>query len=108
MTATTTRLLKEARPLFWPWCAVVLSGAVPLLHPPDPIRWISQVGFFVGIPLLATIPLGNEFQHRTISLLLSQPIGRVEIWREKLSITLLMVFSAALVFSCQQPVTQRQ
>ena len=33
MNAKTTRILKEARPLFWPWCAVVLAGALPLRLP---------------------------------------------------------------------------
>ena len=56
------------------------------------------MGFLLGIPLLATLPFGNEFQNRTFSLLLSQPISRMEIWREKLSVTAIVVFTAALVF----------
>ena len=98
MSAKTTRMLKEARPLFWPWCAVILAGVLPLAHQPQLIGWISPIGFFLGIPLLAAIPFGDEFQHRTLSLLLSQPIGRMEIWGEKLSVTVLAVVSAALVF----------
>jgi hypothetical protein len=99
MTAKTTRILKEARPLFWPWCAVILAGVLPLAHPPEPIGSISRIGFFLGIPLLATLSLGNEFQHRTLPLLLSQPIGRMEIWGEKLCVTVLAVLSAVLVFA---------
>jgi hypothetical protein len=99
MNAKATRILKEARPLFWPWCAVILTGALPLAHPPQPIGLISAIGFFLGIPLLATLSLGNEFQHRTLSLLLAQPVGRMEIWGEKLSVTVVAVLSAVLVFS---------
>jgi ABC-type transport system involved in multi-copper enzyme maturation permease subunit len=99
MTAKTTRLLKEARPLFWPWCAVIVAGVLLLAHPPQSIGWISPIGFFLGIPLLATLSLGNEFQHRTLSLLLSQPVGRMVIWGEKLSVTIVAVLSAVLVFS---------
>jgi len=91
------RMYKEARPLFWPWCAVVCAGALPLLHPPYPFGAISGLAFLLGIPLLATLPFGNEFQNRTFSLLLSQPISRMEIWREKLSITAIVAFTAALV-----------
>jgi hypothetical protein len=91
------RIYKEARPLFWPWCAVVCAGAVPLLHPPYPLAEITRLGCLLGIPLLATLPFGNEFQYRTLSLLLSQPISRMEIWREKLSITAIVVFTATLV-----------
>jgi hypothetical protein len=99
MNAKTPRILKEAHPLFWPWCAVILAGVLPLAHSPQSIGWISPIGFFLGIPLLATLPLGDEFQHRTFSLLLSQPVGRMVIWGEKLSVTVVAVLSAVLVFS---------
>ncbi len=99
MNAKTTRILKEARPLFWPWCAVAAAGLLPLAHPPQSIGWISPIGLFLGIPLLATLSLGDEFQHRTLSLLLSQPVGRMVIWGEKLSVTVVAVLSAGLVFS---------
>ncbi|MGO8735277.1 MAG: hypothetical protein ACLQVM_21070 [Terriglobia bacterium] len=93
-----TRILKEARPLFWPWCAVALSGVVPLVYPLAWTPLIYLIGFFI-IPVLATLSLGNEFQHRTLSLLLSQPVGRMEIWGEKLSVTIVATVSAVLVFS---------
>jgi hypothetical protein len=92
------RIYKEARPLFWPWCAVVCAGALPLLHPPYPLGEISRLAFLLVIPLLATLPFGSEFQNRTFSLLLSQPISRMEIWREKLSIAAIGVFTAAPLF----------
>jgi ABC-type transport system involved in multi-copper enzyme maturation permease subunit len=112
MTAKTTRILKEARSLFWPWCAVIIAGALPLLEQsqsvlmegaplwgvPHLIEPVSFLGFILGIPLLATLSLGNEFQHRTLLLLLSQPVDRTEIWGEKMSVTIVAVVSAALVF----------
>src|SRR5260370_16266267 len=112
MSAKTTRNLKEARALFWPWCAVIIAGALPLLErskfalTDDVSLWrihhfiepISFLGFALGIPLLATLSLGNEFQHRTLQLLLSQPISRMEIWAEKMSVTSVAVVSAPLVF----------
>jgi hypothetical protein len=112
MNSRTTRILKEARSLFWPWCAVAIAGALPLLERSHPalrgggplsgvhnlIMAISFLGFIVGIPLLAALSFGNEFQHRTLSLVLSQPVGRMEIWSEKLSVMIVAVLSAALVF----------
>jgi hypothetical protein len=98
MTAQSTRILKEARPLLWPWCAVALAGALPLVHPFDWTPLIYAIGFF-AVPLLATLPLGDEFQHRTLSLMLSQPIGRMAIWGEKLSVTVVAIVSSVLVFS---------
>jgi len=97
MNAKTTRILKEARPLLWPWCAVAIAGVLPLFQPLHSIADISSIGFFLGIPLLATLSLGNEFQHRTLSLLLTEPVDRMEIWGEKLSVTVVAVLSAALV-----------
>jgi hypothetical protein len=99
MTAKTTRILKEARLLFWPWCALIAAGMLPLARPMGSIYLIGPLAFVLGIPLLAALPLGNEFQHRTLSLLLSQPIDRMEMWREKLSVTAIAVLSAVLVCS---------
>jgi hypothetical protein len=97
------RMYKEARPLFWPWCVVVGAGALPLLHPPYPLGQISLLGVVLGVVVLATLPFGNEFQNRTFSLLLSQPTSRLQIWREKLSISAMVVFTAVLVcFSCSK------
>ncbi len=100
-----TRIIKEARSLFWPWCAVMVAGALPLVLPQSHpillginIREISSIAVGFGILLLATLSLGNEFQHRTLSLLLSQPVSRLEIWGEKMSVTLVAVLSAAMVF----------
>ncbi len=104
MNAKTTRILKEARALFWPWCAVMIAGALPLfLRQPryivlgSNVTEISLIFCLIGIALLANLSLGNEFQHRTLSLLLSQPVSRMEIWGEKMSVTIVAVLSAALV-----------
>ena len=112
MNAKTTRILKEARSVFWPWCAVTIAGALGLVDQSHSVLMgdgpvgvvhhliepLSFLAFFLGIPLLATLALGNEFQHRTIPLLLSQPIDRMEIWGEKMSVSMVATLSAALVF----------
>jgi hypothetical protein len=102
----TRVIMKEARPLFWPWCAVMLTGLVSLIRPLHSINWIGPFGIVLGIPLLATLPLGNEFQNRTLSLLMSQPIGRTKIWAEKLFVSFLAVASAALVYSFSPHMTE--
>jgi ABC-type transport system involved in multi-copper enzyme maturation permease subunit len=112
MTAKTTRILKEARFLFWPWCALIAAGALRLVEQSSSalreggpfagvhyfVEPVGFLGFFIGIPLLATLSLGSEFQHRTLPLLLSQPVERMGIWGEKLSVTIAAALSAALVF----------
>ena len=77
---------------------MALAGALPLVHPFDWTPLIYVIGFF-AVPLLATLPLGDEFQHRTLSLMLSQPLGRMAIWGEKLSVTVVAIVSSILVFS---------
>lgn len=95
----TRALVKEGRPLFWPWCAVMMTGLVSFIRPLHSVDWIGLLGVVLGIPLLATLPLGNEFQNRTLSLLLSQPVGRGKIWLEKTSMALVAAGSVALLFS---------
>ena len=97
MNVRTMRFLKEARPMLWAWCAIALLAGPRLMHPYDWALAIWAIGYFFGIPLLAALPFGNEFQHRTLSLLLSQPVGRIRIWSEKLSISVVAAVSAALV-----------
>jgi len=106
MNASATRLRKEARALFWPWCAVVAAGVLEPLWPPSDfnlpgvaiVKAAGPLGFFLGVPLLAVLAFGNEFQHRTLGLLLSQPVGRTQILREKLIVASLAVLSSMLVF----------
>src|SRR5579862_815646 len=96
MNAKTTRLLKEARPLFWPWFALIIAGALPLVHAPQSVDLIVA-GMLLGFSLLAALPFGNEFQNRTLALLLAQPVDRMEIWSEKLGVMAVATLSAALV-----------
>lgn len=101
MTASNTRLMKEARAMFWPWCAVVMVALVSPLATQLNSFVLGEadiIGFYLGIPLLAVIAFGNEFQHRTASLLLAQPVDRAQIWREKLTVTLAAAVSASLVY----------
>jgi len=97
MNARMVRLQKEARALFWPWSAVVIAGASPLVVPHAYAESLSFLSFFFGIPLLATLSLGNEFYHRTFSLWLTQPVSRMQLWGEKMTVMLAAVLSAGLV-----------
>src|SRR5260370_4334681 len=98
MSARTTRMMKEARALFRPWCAVVILCALPLFHLSQSLSETSVAFCYIGIPMLATLSLGYEFQHRTLSLLLTQPVSRMKIWGEKMSVAFVAVVSATLIF----------
>jgi hypothetical protein len=78
--ARTLRLKEEVRALFWPWCAVMIAGALAVLLPhSSTAAKMNVLAFFFGIPLLATLSLGNEFYHRTFSLWLTQPASRMQL-----------------------------
>src|SRR5229473_2142620 len=97
MNAGIIRMKKEARALFWPWCAVVIAGALPVILLNGYTKKLCMVSFFIGVPILAALAIGNEFQQRTLSLWLTQPLSRRQLWGEKMSVALAMALSAALV-----------
>src|SRR5262245_2119474 len=103
MTARTLRLRKEARPLLWPWIVVSMLGATRLLIGeqligPISLTAITLLGAVIGIPLLATLPFSTEFQHHTLSVLLSQPEDRANIWKEKAAVAIAFALSAAAFY----------
>jgi hypothetical protein len=59
---------------------------------------LAGFGFCIGVPLLATLSFGNEFQFGTFSSLLSQPIERSRIWREKSVVIVGVVLSTAIAY----------
>ena len=98
MSSRSVRIRKEVRALVRPWCAVVSAGALPLILPhSSTAAKLNVLSFFFGIPLLATLSLGNEFYHRTFSLWLSQPVSRMQLWGEKIGVMFAAVLSAGVV-----------
>jgi hypothetical protein len=110
MTALSARTRKEARAVLYPWAGVILLCALPLLSPiygyrttfvipgPDAFTtFLFQLGIFMGIPLLASLSFGNEFRYKTLDLLVSQPVNRLKIWREKWIVTAVAILATVLV-----------
>ena len=78
----SARLIKETRDLL-----PVFAGTLPLIVVTQllwPPAGFSYLALGVACLAMAGSSFGNEFQHRTLSLLLSQPIARSVIWREKM------------------------
>ena len=108
-----TRLFKEARQLQGAWLLVLAAACLSMLTPFKWPFWIEQLigsalvlGAFVGVPLLASLPLGYEFEHQTFTLLLAQPIDRRRVWREKYIVALAAVVPLALTFALVTPRSQ--
>ncbi|MBS1839872.1 MAG: hypothetical protein JSS69_16660 [Acidobacteria bacterium] len=105
MTPHAIQLHKEIRLVFWPWLLLLLVALYCLLpfHEGlwnflDERNVLLPVGCFLGIPFLASLPFGSEFQYKTITHLLAQPKERRIIWAQKLLISLCASLSAAALY----------
>jgi hypothetical protein len=75
------RLLKETRALLPMFAGTLLLIVVLQLTVPSGVGYLA---FAAGCIVMAGSIFGTEFQHRTVTLLLSQPVARSVIWREKM------------------------
>ncbi len=78
------RLMKETRELLPIFVGTLLLIVVPYLIWHGNAEPFGYIAFGLGCAVLGACSLGNEFQHRTLSLLLSQPISRSVQWRDKM------------------------
>jgi hypothetical protein len=90
-------MAKELRVLLLPWSvalaiAIVLPAANFLvsLHYLERGNFLTFVvglvtfAFFGCLLAIAALPFGTEFLHKTFPLVLSQPVSRAQIWKDKL------------------------
>jgi hypothetical protein len=104
LTTHTVRLKKEVHHLLWPSIALTCLGLYGffshqveiygLLRP----EWLIQFAIFGGIPVLASLGLGMEFQYHTLGMSLAQPVERREIWFAKFSVMIFAVLPPLLLF----------
>ena len=99
MNTPALRIFKEVRLIFWTWIAVVALALLPAFTSSSYLAFAGAVGFLIGVPLLAAIPFGSELEDGTLSLLLSQPITRIQIWFQKFAVSVVAVISAFLAFA---------
>lgn len=97
----TARLIKESRELWPVFAATVLFIAVPYLIWGGQAGSVGVVAFGLGCAVMGASAFGNEFHHRTVSLLLSQPIARPVLWCEKMGVLALgMLASLGVAWAC--------
>src|SRR5689334_331207 len=103
------RMQKEFRLVLLPLviaCAAALAcgfsfvdSRTQLLSPyvSGPLKLIMEfapIVLAVSLTILAGASFGSEFQQRTISLLISQPLPRSRIWNEKMGV---LIWSIVMV-----------
>lgn len=107
-----TRLMKETRELLPVFTGTLLLIVVPCLIWGAHAEPFAVVACGVGCAVLAGCSIGNEFQHRTLSLLLSQPVARSVLWRDKMLVLGAGILTClAALFLCQRaycPVPDRE
>jgi hypothetical protein len=101
------RLIKEFRPLLMPWSVAALAATGYLVKLEDPVFARGEFGGFIqgfavfafgfGCLLLAVLPFGLELQHRTLPLLVGQPIERSRVWLEKLLVSAAAVLALGVI-----------
>jgi hypothetical protein len=79
------RIIKETRALL-PVFGVTLLAAIapPLIWRRETAQVVGNIIFTICCVILGASCFGNEYQWRTMPLLLSQPVPRRKIWNEKL------------------------
>jgi hypothetical protein len=98
------RPIKELRALLLPFSVAVGAGIlIPLLRAIEPgsfttfIEGLIGFTFLSGLLGIAAMPWGSEFQQRTLPLLLSQPVPRSRVWKDKQLAAFLVIGVAVLV-----------
>jgi hypothetical protein len=89
---------KEFRSLLPAWL-IALFAAVTLLMTEGEGNDIGLVLFCVACALMGASVFGNEFNHRTLPLLLAQPVSRKSLWRIKMLALSAALLSAAILFA---------
>lgn len=83
---TRLRLWKEARALLPFWAATTALLAIHWLLSHDDSNYLGYVAYLFGCALLGAASFGHEYQHRTMGLLLAQPVSRRRLWWEKMAV----------------------
>jgi hypothetical protein len=88
---------KEVRALLPAWlaCLGVLSASAAVSDPR--IRVFAVLAFGVGSVALGALSIGHEYTHRTLTQLLSQPVGRGRLYLVKLGVLAAMLLPIGAV-----------
>ena len=91
----TPAVTKEIRALFPAWTACLLTLAAGLVVRDPKTRALGLLVYGFGSVMLGAQALGHEYSHRTLPILLAQPIGRKRLLLIKMSVLTVMLFSIA-------------
>jgi ABC-type transport system involved in multi-copper enzyme maturation permease subunit len=102
------RIIKETKSLLPVFCVMVLASIAPRFF------WSRETAAGVGLGIFTTCCLilgascfGNEYQWRTMPLLLAQPAPRRKIWNEKMLVLGTVLGLGLILFWLYVPLPER-
>lgn len=90
---TRLRLWKEARALLPMWAAVAGLMLLPYFMRANNPLGITTPAYWFGCVMLGAATFGLEFQHRSMALILMQPVSRRRLWWEKMAVLAVALFA---------------
>jgi hypothetical protein len=94
------QLSKEYRAIGPYWLIALALPLAPLFfvsNSPD-IAVLCAVGYVLGCVLLGAVVFGTEWNHKTMDLLLAQPVSRQKIWHDKMRVLSFALASTGAAF----------
>lgn len=88
-------VVKEVRGLWLAWVSSLV--VVILAWPLQPARGLGILAYIVGAVGLGALSIGHEYTHRTLGLLLSQPVSRRRLLAMKVGVLAAMLLTLAAI-----------
>ena len=88
---------KEVRALWPAWLASLAAMTADAVVDLGPFRGLGIAAFFFGSATLGALSIGHEYQHRTMTWLLSQPARRAHFFLVKLGVLVPMLLTIGAV-----------
>jgi hypothetical protein len=100
MNPRNLHLSKEYRAIRPFWLVALALPLAPLLFAPysQEISVFCIFGYILGCTLLGAVVFGSEWNHRTMDLLLVQPVSRTRLWRDKMRVLCFTLVTMGVAF----------
>jgi hypothetical protein len=84
-------VVKEIRALLYPWVACLAAMLAFEALGSREFRGFGTMAYMLGAAVLGALAFGHEYNHRTLAMLLSQPVRRQRVFMVKMMVLLAML-----------------
>lgn len=100
------QIVKEARALLPLWAGTMVALAAAFLWRERSYSDLGMIGYVFGVVSLGAHAIGHEYHHRTLPMLLAQPVARSRVFAAKFLVLAVMLatiaVAAAAVFAADR------